>query len=86
MVDVLTGRPGDRASGQGDLSGGDALVPAEQVHARVDQRQVREDLEKFPKCQPVRGSFSRAYSSSGLAQAGGFSHAALGRGSRPRSR
>jgi hypothetical protein len=27
------------------LTGGDALVLADRVHARVDERQVREDLE-----------------------------------------
>lgn len=31
MVAVLTGRPGDGASGQGDLPGDDALVLADQV-------------------------------------------------------
>jgi len=49
LVAVLTGRPGDGASGQGDLPGGDALVLADQVHARVDERQVREDLGEVPK-------------------------------------
>jgi hypothetical protein len=52
------------------------------THA-LNERQVREGLGKFPRCQPVYGSISWAYSSSGLAEAGRFSHSALGRGSPP---
>jgi hypothetical protein len=52
------------------------------THA-LNELQVREGPGKFPRCQPVYISISWAYSSSGLAQAGRFSHSALGRGSPP---
>src|ERR1017187_2880674 len=42
MVAVLTGRLGGPRVGEGDLPGGGALVLADQVRARVDERQVRE--------------------------------------------
>jgi hypothetical protein len=82
MAAVLTGRWGDGASVRGDLPGGDALVLAEQVHARVDSA----------RCEKAWGSsqgarrcavLSPGRTSSGLAQAGSFSHSALGRGSPP---
>jgi hypothetical protein len=43
------GPAGGWRAGAGDLPGGDALVLADQVHARVDQRQVREDPEEAPR-------------------------------------
>src|ERR1039457_99180 len=43
------GPTGGRRGGEGDLPGGDALVLADQVHARVDERQVREGLGEVPK-------------------------------------
>jgi hypothetical protein len=49
MVAVLTGPAGGRRVGQGDLPGGDTLVLADQVHAPVDERQVREDLGEVPR-------------------------------------
>jgi len=51
------------------------------THALMSAR-CEKTWGKFPKCQPSCGSISRAYSS-GLAQAGSFSHSALGRGSPP---
>ena len=60
MVAVLTGRLGDGASVT--VTSGDALVLADQVQARVDERKVREDLGMFPRCQPLCGSIARAYS------------------------
>ena len=48
MVAVLTCR-GGQAVGEDDLPGGDALVLADQVHARVNERQVRGDLGEVPK-------------------------------------
>ncbi|MGO9505598.1 MAG: hypothetical protein ACLPUO_29420 [Streptosporangiaceae bacterium] len=49
MVADLTGRLGDGASVRVTYPAGDALVLADQVHARVDERQVREDLGDVPK-------------------------------------
>jgi hypothetical protein len=47
---------------------------------------VRETYGKLPRCQPVCGFISWAYSSSGLAQAGSFSHSCPSRsGPGPRS-
>ena len=58
-----TGRLGDGASVRGDLPGGDALVLADQVRARVDEREAREDLGEVPKVPAgVRFYLSWAYS------------------------
>jgi hypothetical protein len=46
---VLTGRLGDGAPVRVTYPSGDALILADQVHARVDQRQVREDPGEAPK-------------------------------------
>jgi hypothetical protein len=51
MVAVLTGRLGGPHAGEGDLPGGGALVLADQVRARVDERQVREDPGQVPRVQ-----------------------------------
>jgi hypothetical protein len=48
-VAVLTGRLGDGASVRVTYPSGHALVLADQVHARVDERQVREGLGEVPK-------------------------------------